>query len=82
MQWMITYGLRPESTWRGYDENAAGLLATFAKWAPPDGVEIVATIYEGRHVGIRLDGWFLRKDVRRNLLGLWRDSVFPDAVIA
>jgi hypothetical protein len=55
MQWMITYGLRPESTWRGYDENAAGLLATFAKWAPPDGVEIVAFVHRADAKG----GWLL-----------------------
>ena len=45
MQWMITYGLRPEGTWRGYDDNLAGLLATFADWTPPEGVEIVMFVH-------------------------------------
>lgn len=55
MQWMITYGLRPEGTWRGYDENVAGLLETFAKWAPPDGVEIVTFVHRADAKG----GWML-----------------------
>ena len=55
MQWMITYGLRPEGTWRGYDDNIAGLLGTFADWAPPDGVEIVAFVHRADAKG----GWML-----------------------
>ena len=55
MQWMITYGLRPEGTWRGYDDNVAGLLATFASWTPPDGVEIVAFVHRADAKG----GWML-----------------------
>jgi len=55
MQWMITYGLRPEGTWRGYDENVAGLLATFADWKPPAGVEIVSFVHRADAKG----GWML-----------------------
>ena len=55
MQWMITYGLRPEGTWRGYDDNVAGMLATFADWAPPDGVEIVTFVHRADAKG----GWML-----------------------
>jgi len=46
-----------------------------------DNVVVVGVeVTEGRHVEIRLDGWFLRKDVRRELLALWRDSIFPDTI--
>jgi hypothetical protein len=55
MQWMITYGLRPEQTWRGYDDNVAGLLAMFAGWKPPDGVEIVDFVHRADAKG----GWML-----------------------
>lgn len=55
MQWMITHGLRPEGTWRGYDDDVAGLLATFAGWVPPDGVEIVAFVHRADAKG----GWML-----------------------
>ena len=55
MQWMITYGLRPEGTWRGYDENVAGLLATFADWKPPAGVDIVSFVHRADAKG----GWML-----------------------
>lgn len=55
MQWMITYGLRPEGTWRSYDENVAGLLAAFANWTPPDGVEIVTFVHRADGKG----GWML-----------------------
>jgi hypothetical protein len=55
MQWMITYGLRPEGTWRGYDDNVAGLLAAFSAWKPPDGVEMVAFVHRADAKG----GWML-----------------------
>jgi hypothetical protein len=55
MQWMITYGLRPESSWRDYDGNVAGLLACFADWTPPEGVEIVTFVHRADAKG----GWML-----------------------
>jgi hypothetical protein len=55
MQWMITYGCRPEGTWRGYDDNVAGLLTTFANWTPPDGVEISTFVHRADAKG----GWML-----------------------
>lgn len=55
MQWMITYGLRAEGTWRGYDDNIAGLLTAFANWAPPDGVEMLAFVHRADAKG----GWML-----------------------
>ena len=55
MQWMITYALRPEGSWRGYDDNVAGLLATFAEWTPPEGVEIVTFVHRADAKG----GWML-----------------------
>lgn len=55
MQWMITYGLRPEATWRGYDENVAGLLAAFVDWSPPEGVDLVAFVHRADAKG----GWML-----------------------
>jgi hypothetical protein len=55
MEWMITYGLRPEGTWRGYDDNVAGMLAAFADWAPPEGVEIVTFVHRADAKG----GWML-----------------------
>ncbi len=55
MQWMITYSLRPEGTWRGYDDNIAGVLAAFAIWAPPDGVEMLTFVHRADAKG----GWML-----------------------
>lgn len=55
MQWMITYGLRPEGTWRGYDDNLAGLLALFGEWTPPEGVEILTFVHRADAKG----GWML-----------------------
>lgn len=55
MKWMITYGLRPEGAWRSYDDNVNGLLSTFAKWAPPEGVEILAFVHRADGKG----GWML-----------------------
>jgi hypothetical protein len=55
MKWMITYGLRPEGAWRSYDENVGGLLATFANWEPPEGVEILSFVHRADGKG----GWML-----------------------
>lgn len=55
MKWMISYGLRPEGAWRAYDENIEGLLNTFKKWAPPDGVDILAFVHRADGKG----GWML-----------------------
>ena len=55
MKWMITYGLRPERTWRGFDDNVAGLLAMFENWVPPDGVEVLAYV----HRADGKSGWML-----------------------
>ena len=55
MQWMITYCLRPEGSWRGYDDNVAGLLGTFAEWTPPEGVEIVTFVHRADAKG----GWMM-----------------------
>lgn len=53
MQWMITYGLRPEGAWRKYDQNVAGVLSAFADWTPPEGVELVAFVHraDGKGAG-------------------------------
>jgi hypothetical protein len=55
MKWMITYALRPEGTWRSYDENIEGLANTFANWKPPEGVQLLSLLHRADGKG----GWML-----------------------
>ncbi len=81
MQWMITYGLRPETTWRGYDDNMAGLWAAFDGWKPPDGVEILAFVHRADAKG----GWMLVEcddvsgpsEIVAQYLGFHDAEIFP-----